>query len=74
MTDYLKIIRDTEKWLESRGESIPKYLSGKQTKTPESVFSITNNIKDKPMAKVTAVQVLKEAAELKERRLLSVRR
>jgi|TARA_R110000737_G_scaffold152588_1_gene181836 hypothetical protein len=68
MTDYLKIIRDTEKWFESRGESIPNYLSGKQTKTPESVFSITNNIKDKPMAKVTAVQVLKEAAELKERK------
>jgi len=67
MTDYLKIIKECQERLGIKDDSVPNYLSGTKSKTPESVF-YNNKRKDKPMAKVTAVQILKEAAELKERK------
>jgi len=51
---YFKIINYYKTKLERANSDSVAYLSGKR--------------KDKPMAKVTAVQVLKEAAELKERK------
>ena len=51
---YLKVINYYKTKLEKANSDSVAYLSGKR--------------KDKPMAKVTAMQILKEAAALKERK------